>query len=102
MPTAQQTQTFLQMIEYLRQEDIIAFFQKAKIKPGPLTIILDKIPELESLGLKEGVGSQLTVNQTRDLISLIRAHVSFPVGFYTHILLFKLNIAFREGQGVPY
>jgi len=63
-------------------------FVKAKIKAGPLTIISNKIPELKSLGLKEGVGSnQLTVNQTRDLISLIRSHVSFSVSIHIHISL---------------
>jgi len=32
-------------------------FAKAKIKAGPLIIISNKIPEIKSLGLKEGVGS---------------------------------------------
>jgi hypothetical protein len=63
-------------------------FAKARIKAGPLTIISNKIPELKSLGLKEGVGSnQLTVNQTRDLISLIRAHVSFSVSIHIRVSL---------------
>jgi hypothetical protein len=69
-------------------------FAKAKIKAGPLTIISNKIPELKSLGLKEGVGSnKLTVNQTRDLISLIRAHVSFSVSIHIRIsLLCRLSL----------
>lgn len=55
---------------------------KAKIKPAPLTLILTKIPDIKSLGLvcTEGTDSKrLTVDQTRDLISLIRSHVSFSV-----------------------
>ncbi|KAF8802040.1 hypothetical protein BYT27DRAFT_7197515 [Phlegmacium glaucopus] len=52
-------------------------FAKANIKPGPLTIISDKVPGLKALGLKGGVGSnRLTVDQTKSFISLIRAHVS--------------------------
>ena len=78
-------------------------FAKAKIKAGPLTIISNKIPELKSLGLKEGEGSnQLTVNQTRNLISLIRAHVSFSVSIHIRISLFMLTIAFRRKQDVAY
>ena len=78
-------------------------FAKAKIKAGPLTIISNKIPELKSLGLKEGAGSNhLTVNQTRDLISLIRAHVSFSVIIHIRISLFMLTIAFRQKQDVAY
>ena len=58
-------------------------FAKGNIKAGPLTVISNKIPELKSLGLKEGVGSnRLTVNQTKDFLSLIRAHVSFSVSIY--------------------
>ena len=46
-------------------------------------MVSNKIPELESLGLKEGSGRhRLTVNQTKDLLSLIRAHVSFSVSIY--------------------
>jgi len=55
-------------------------FAKANIKAGPLTVVSSKIPELESLGLKEGAGRhRLTVNQTKSFLSLIRAHVSFSV-----------------------
>src|ERR1700685_3324802 len=76
-------------------------FAKAKIKAGPLTVISNKIPELKSLGLKEGVGSnRLTVNHTRDLISLIRAHVSFSVSIHILISLFMPTITFRRRQHV--
>src|ERR1700683_3165367 len=76
-------------------------FAKAKIKVGPLTVISNKIPELKSLGLKEGVGSnRLTVNQTRDLISLIRAHVSFSVSIHILTSLFMPTITFRRRQDV--
>ena len=78
-------------------------FAKAKIKAGPLTVISNKIPELKSLGLKEGVGSnRLTVNHTRDLISLIRAHVSFSVSIHILISLFMPTITFRRRQDVAY
>lgn len=58
-------------------------FAKEKIRPRSLDIILNKIPELESLGHK-------MVSQTRDLFSLIQAHVSlsvrlpFYVNLYAH------------------
>ena len=78
-------------------------FAKAKIKAGPLTVISNKIPELKSLGLKEGVGSnRLTVNQTRDLISLIRAHVSFSVSIHILILHFMPTITFSDGGRMSY
>ncbi|SRR6266702_46142 len=78
-------------------------FAKAKISARPLTVISDKLPELKFLGLKEGVGSnRLTVNQTRDLISLIRAHVSFSVSFQFLISHFMPIVTFRRRQDVAY
>jgi hypothetical protein len=63
-------------------------FAKAKIKAGPLTFISNKIPEIQSLCRKESVdGSQLTVDQTKNLISLIRAHVSFSTEAGCRILV---------------
>jgi hypothetical protein len=78
-------------------------FAKAKIKAGPLTVISNKLPELKSLGLKEGVGSnRLTVNQTRDLISLNWAHVSFSVSIEIIISLFMHTVTFTQRQDVAY
>jgi hypothetical protein len=77
-------------------------FSEAKVEVEPLIIISNKIPELESLGLKEGLGSQLTINQTRDLISLIWAHISFSVSFHILILHFMPTITFRQRQGAAY
>jgi hypothetical protein len=78
-------------------------FAKAKIRALPLTVIENKIPELQSLAIKEGIGSnKLSVNQTKDLISLIRAHVSFSVSIHICISLFMLTIAFRRKQDVAY
>lgn len=72
-------------------------FTKAKIRAGPLTVISNNVPELKSLGLKEGVGSnRLTFNQTRDLISLILAHVSFSVSMHILISPFMPTIAVRQ------
>ena len=78
-------------------------FTKAKIRAGPLTVISNNVPELKSLGLKEGVGSnRLTFNQTRALISLIRAHVSFSVSMHNLISPFMPTIAVRQRQDVAY
>lgn len=75
-------------------------FAKAKIKAGPLTVISNKIQELKFLGLKEGVGSnQLTVNQTKDLISLIRAHVSFSVSIHIRIISLYAYLCFQTEAG---
>lgn len=51
-------------------------FLKAKIKAGPLTLMLNKTPDITKLGLA-GTDLGLTVDQTKALLSLIRAHVSF-------------------------
>jgi hypothetical protein len=81
--------------------DFLPSYAEAKIKVECLFIIEDKISKLESLGLKEGLGDQLTVNhkvnQTRDLISLIRAHISSSVSFHILAFIFMPTITFRQG-----
>jgi hypothetical protein len=70
-------------------------FTEAKIILKPLTIISNKVPKLESLG----IGNQLAVNQTKDLISVIRAHISYSVSFHIFFLFLTtmLTITFRPG-----
>lgn len=59
---------------------------RAKIKAGPLTLVSDKIQDIKSLGLEEGTDRhRLTVGQTKDLIGLIQAHVSFSVSIFPFI-----------------
>ena len=53
-----------------------AMFTKAKIVPGPLTFISNKVLDLRSLG---HIGNQLTFNQTKDKISLIQSHLPLSV-----------------------
>ena len=66
-------------------------FAMENIRPGDSPdIISNKIPELESLGCKEGVGP-LTVNKTRDLISFIKAHVSFSVSLHCYLILYAYH-----------
>jgi len=61
-------------------DSIYLTFTTANIGPEPLALIRNKIPDIELLGLKEGVRSnRLTIEQTKGLISVIRAHVSFSV-----------------------
>lgn len=57
-----------------------SMFMTAKIWLEPLALIQNKTPDIELLGLKEGVQSnRLTIEQTKGLISVIQAHVSFSV-----------------------
>ena len=75
-------------------------FSKAKIKAGPLTFISNKIPVLQSLCRQESVDSnRLTVDQTKNIISLIRAHVSFSVSTDICILVFMPSIHFQTEAG---
>jgi hypothetical protein len=72
-------------------------FVKAKINAGPLTLISNKIPDI--LGL-EG-NNRLTVDQMKDPISFIRAHVSFSAGIHIPTVL-TLTIAFSRRRAVAY
>lgn len=78
-----------------------AMFTKAKIVPGPLTFISNKVLDLRSLG---HIGNQLTFNQTKDKISLIQSHLPLSVSSLVHILILLLmfTIPFRQRQGVTF
>jgi hypothetical protein len=75
-------------------------FVKAKIKAGPLTLMSNKIPDIKILGLAGN--NRLTVDQTKDLISLTRAHVSFSVRIHIIAVLVTLTITFSQRQDVAY
>lgn len=63
-------------------------FIKAKIKPGPLTLRLDKLDELEALGRQEGTDpNRLSYAITKQFIELIRAHVSYATEAGCRILV---------------
>ena len=75
-------------------------FMKARIYPGPLALISNKISEIETLGLVEkGTdGDRLSVNHTKNLISSIRAHVSISVSIPC-ILLFLRPLPLYSDRG---
>ncbi|KAF8589241.1 hypothetical protein K439DRAFT_1628944 [Ramaria rubella] len=52
-------------------------FTKTNIKPEPLIFMPSKIPDVKSFGKESTNSTRLTIEQTRDLLSLIRVHVSF-------------------------
>ena len=77
---------------------VLTSFLKAKIKAGPLTLMLNKTPDITKLGLAGN--HRLTVDQTKGLISLIRAHVSFSVSIVHSLCSLYLPLPL-VGSGMP-
>ena len=73
-------------------------FLKAKIKAGPMALMLNKTPDITRLGLAGN--NRLTVDQTKSLISLIRAHVSFSVSIIHSLCSLYLPLP-PVGGGMP-
>ena len=71
---------YMQYVSFSRVDAVV--FNQLGIELKPMTLLHEKRTDIEALGLTENEGNRLSINTTRELLCLVRSHVSRAVGIY--------------------
>ena len=70
----------MQYVSFSQVDTVV--FDQLGIGLRPMTLLHEKRTEIEALGLVESEGNQLSTDTNRELLHLVRSHVSRAVGIY--------------------
>lgn len=97
-PNAPHPCNCMQYLSFSRVDSVV--FNQLGVELKPMTLLEEKRTEIEALGLAESEGNRLSIDTTKELLRLIRSHVSRAVGIYQALqsLFVPLTYLFSQNE----